>query len=257
MTLLQHLATVPDPRRGQGRRYPLPQMIAMTIMAMMSGHHGYRPTERFIRDNADVLRRLLDWPREAMPSNVTLRAVLQAIDFDALSTAFRAWAAERLPEGELLAVDAKAIRSTYSGHGTAAQDFAALVSAYGARSGLVVSATRYHNGDTSEVAAAQDLIADLASTLDLTGTTVTLDALHAVKKRFAASTRPEATGSSNSSGTAAASTPSVRRTLARPSRGVSATARSGAGAGRSGDASRSIPRRRGRRTGRRSGLWCE
>lgn len=192
-------------------------MLAMTIMAMMSGHHGYRPTERFIHDNADALRRLLDWPREAMPSNVTLRAVLQAIDFDALASAFRAWAVERLPEGELLAIDAKAIRSTYSGQGTAQQDFAALVSAYGAQSGLVVSVTRYHNGETSEIAAAQDLITDLASALDLTGITVTLDALHAVKKHSAASTTPEGNGLSSSSATAAVSTPNARRTPATSS----------------------------------------
>ena len=197
MTLLDALASVPDPRRAQGRRYPLPQLLAMTLMAMMSGHHGYRPTERFIRDNADELRRLLDWPREAMPSNVTLRAVLQALDFGALSAAFRAWAAERLPEGEVLAVDAKAVRSTYTGHGTGEQDFVALVSAYGVRSGVVASATAYRTGGTSEVAAAQELVADLAAALDLTGTTVTLDTLHATKKRSAASETPAATGSSS------------------------------------------------------------
>lgn len=197
MTLLDHLATVPDPRRPQGRRYPLPQMLAMVIMAMMSGHHGYRPTERFIRDNADALRRLLDWPREALPSNVTLRAVLQAVDFDALAAAFGAWAAERLPDGEILAIDGKAVRSTVSDPDSAGQDFVALVSAYGVRSGVVASATAYRNGNTSEVEATQALIADLAAALDLTGMTVTLDALHATKKRSAAFGRPAATGSSS------------------------------------------------------------
>jgi len=172
-------------------------MLAMTIMAIMSGHHGYRPTERFVHDNADALRRLLDWPRQTMPSNVTLRAVLQAVDFGALTAAFRAWAVARLPDGEVLAVDAKAVRSTVTGDGTFEQDFVALVSAYGVRSGVVVSATRYHNGDTSEIAAAQDLIADLAGALDLTGVTVTLDALHAVKKRSATSGTPAAIGSSS------------------------------------------------------------
>ena len=195
MTLLDHLATVPDPRRPQGRRYPLPQMLAMVLMAMMSGHHGYRPTERFIHDNADDLRRLLGWPRQAMPSNVTLRAVLQAIDFEALSAAFRAWAAERLPDDEVLALDAKAIRSTVSDPDSAEQDFVALVSAYGVRSGIVAATTRYRHKRTSEVAAAQELIADLAAALDLTGKTVTLDALHAVKKPSPASRQPVATGS--------------------------------------------------------------
>ena len=123
--------------------------------------------------------------------------MLQALDFEALSAAFRAWATERLPDDEVLAVDAKAVRSTVSEHGGAAQDFVALVSAYGVRSGVVVSATRYDNGATSEVHAAQTLISDLARVLDLTGTTVTLDALHAVKKRSATSATPAATTSSS------------------------------------------------------------
>lgn len=197
MTLLDYLATVPDPRRPQGLRHPLAAILGGAIMAMVSGHHGYRPISRFLRDNAAALRRHLGFARHALPSHVTVRAVLQAVDPDALSTAFRAWATERLPDGEVLAVDAKAIRSTFSGYGGAQQDFVALVSAYGVRSGLVASATAYRNGGTSEIAAAQDLIADLAAALDLTGATVTLDALHCTKKLSAPSATPEAIGSSS------------------------------------------------------------
>ena len=195
MTLLDALATVPDPRRAQGRRHQLPPILAATVMAMLSGHHGYRPIARFLRHNADQLRRLLPFGPHALPSHVSVRAVLQAIDFDALSAALRAWAAARLPAGEVLAVDAKAIRSTVAGHDGPAQDFACLVSAYGVHSGLVAATTAYDNGHTSEVHAAQTLIADLAEALDLTGATVTLDALHAVKKRSAVSARPAPTTS--------------------------------------------------------------
>ena len=85
-------------------------------MAMLSGHHGDRPISRFLRDDADDLRRRLGWPRAAFPSNVAVRAALRAPDFRALSAEFRAWAAERLPDGELLALDAKAIRSTVVDH---------------------------------------------------------------------------------------------------------------------------------------------
>lgn len=178
----------------------------MTIMAMMSGHHGYRPTERFIRDNATALRRLLDWPRKAMPSNVSIRAILQAVDFEALAAAFRAWSADKLPDQEVVAIDGKAIRSTVTDAHGAGQDFAALVSAYGVHSGVVVSATCYRNGDTSEITAARDLIADLAAALGLggdapetalSGVTVTLDALHAGKKLSAPSATPAATTSSS------------------------------------------------------------
>ena len=185
MTLLEHLRAVPDPRRTQGRRYPLDLMLAATIMAMMTGHSGYRAIARFMKHNAQALRQSLAWPRKTMPSNVTVRAVLQSLDFDALAAVFCAWAAERLPEDEILALDGKAIGSTYSGHGSAAQNFAALVSAYGVRSGLVVSASAYQNGASGESEAARELIAALASALDLTGVTVTLDALHCSKKHSA------------------------------------------------------------------------
>ncbi len=195
MTLLDHLAAVPDPRRRQGRRHPLGPLLVGAVMAMMTGHHGYRPISRFLRDNADALRRHVGFTRHALPSHVTVRAVFQALDFEALAGAFRTWAAERLPDGEVLAVDAKAVRSTYTGDGTAEQDFVALVSAYGVRSGIAVTATAYQNGEASEVAAAQELVADLASALDLGGVTVTLDALHCTKKRSGASGGPGATGS--------------------------------------------------------------
>lgn len=197
MTLLDALATVPDPRSPHGRRYPLSPLLAAVVMAMLSGHHGYRPIGRFLRHNADDLKRYLDFGRDALPTFVTVRSVLQALDFDALAAAFRGWAAERLPDGEVLAVDAKAVRSTVSEHDGAAQDFVALVSAYGVRSGVAVTAAAYRNGETSEVAAAQDLVADLASVLDLEGVTVTLDALHCTKKRSATSERPAATTSSS------------------------------------------------------------
>ena len=100
---------------------------------------------------------------------VTVRDVLQRLDLGALAAALRAWAAERLPDQELLAIDAKAIRSTVTGHDSAAQDFAALVSAYGAESGLVAAVRPYRNGHASEVGTTQALIADLADSLDLTG----------------------------------------------------------------------------------------
>lgn len=134
---------------------------------------------------------------------------MQAVDFEALTAAFRAWAAGKLPDDEILAVDGKAVRSTVTDHDGPGQDFVALVSAYGVHSGIVASATRFDNGKQSEIAAAQALIADLAEALDLTGVTVTLDALHAVKKRSATSQTPVATGSSRSRATAAASTLSV------------------------------------------------
>lgn len=191
-TLLDYLDQIPDPRRAQGRRQPLAPLLAASIMAMLAGHTGYRPIARFLRDNQDDLRRHLPFTRHPMPSHVTVRTVLTSVGFERLSLLFRQWAAQQLPEGELLAIDGKAIRSTCrpEQHDQPEQDFACLVSAYAARSGLVAGAVRYRSGHTSEVHAAQQLIAELAEVLDLRGHTVSLDALHCTKKRWAPSQRP-------------------------------------------------------------------
>ena len=215
MRLLDRLARVPDRRRPQGRRSPLPEFPAAAIMAMLSGHHGDRPISRFLRDDADDLRRRLGWPRAAFPSNVAVRAALRAPDFRALSAEFRAWAAERLPDGELLALDAKAIRSTVVDHdrrrprpsdaglrraGQRLRDAVRAGRGPGwSQSGLVVGATADRRQETREVHAAQD--ADLAGAPDLSGKpllegrTVTRDALRCTKRRLERSPTPAASGS--------------------------------------------------------------
>ena len=45
-TLLDHLSEVEDFRRKEGRRYPLPSLLVMIIMAIMSGANGYREIAR-------------------------------------------------------------------------------------------------------------------------------------------------------------------------------------------------------------------
>ena len=122
MTLLDAPAAAPAPRRAQGRRYPLPPLLAAVATAMLSGHRGHRPIGRCPRADADDLRVHLDSGRDALPAFVTARAVLQALDSEALADALRAWAAERLPDDGVLAVDAKAVRSTVSDHDPTASD---------------------------------------------------------------------------------------------------------------------------------------
>ncbi len=55
MTIIEHLATVPDFRRKEGRRYPLWVVLTMIIMAIMSGRYAYREIARFIQANQQDL----------------------------------------------------------------------------------------------------------------------------------------------------------------------------------------------------------
>ena len=71
LTLLDYLGEVPDFRRKEGRRYPLPTLLVMIIMAIMSGRYGYREIARFLKANREQLVKALDLKRTQMPSHVT------------------------------------------------------------------------------------------------------------------------------------------------------------------------------------------
>ena len=39
--LVAALGDVPDPRRAQGKRYPLPHLLLFTVLALLSGAKSY------------------------------------------------------------------------------------------------------------------------------------------------------------------------------------------------------------------------
>lgn len=184
VSLLDHLHEVPDFRRRQGRRYPLPKLLAMIIMAILSGHYGYREIARFIKANHDELAQVLRLPRHRVPSHVTIRTVLMHLDFQALSSAFEAWASRHLAlaPGDWIALDAKALRSTVRDYDKSYQDFVALVSAFDQQNGVVLSQQAYHHKQVSEIVVTRSLIERLVERLDLRQVTFTLDALHCKKR---------------------------------------------------------------------------
>ena len=183
LTLLDYLGEVPDFRRKEGRRYPLPTLLVMIIMAIMSGRYGYREIARFLKANREQLVKALDLKRTQMPSHVTIRTVMMALDFEALNKAFEAWVVTHVPAKEDLwvAVDAKSIRSTVTQYDSAYQDFVCLVSAFTHKEGLVLAHKSYHNKERSEVHVTQELIPQLIEKLGLKNTVFTLDALHCKK----------------------------------------------------------------------------
>lgn len=182
-TLVEYLAQVPDFRRREGLRYPLPALLVMITMAIMSGHYGYREIARFLKANRDELVAQLHLKRKQMPSHVTIRTVLMKLDFEALNEAFQHWAQTHLQiaSGHWVSVDAKAIRSTVTDYNNAYQDFVCLVSAFAQEQGTVLAMARYHNKDTSEVTVTRTLITAMVEALDLEGVVFTLDALHCKK----------------------------------------------------------------------------
>src|SRR3712207_5691213 len=87
--LLAALNNVPDPRRAQGKRYPLPYLLLFTVLALLSGARSYRGVITFLQQRRAVLNEHFGTNLKRAPAVNTLRAVLQALDSEVLEQAFR------------------------------------------------------------------------------------------------------------------------------------------------------------------------
>lgn len=180
MTLPEMLSTVNDPRSAHGLRHPLSDVLLMCIMAVMSGYHGYREIGRFLKRNQKEFQQALLLLHK-VPSYVTVRNILQNIDFDSFAASFNRWALQYVPlcKGDTKAIDGKAIAGTASDCHGSYQNFVSLVSVFASQRGIVLSCHRIENGKESEIPTVQQLI----TALDVKGEVFTLDALHCQKKR--------------------------------------------------------------------------
>jgi len=84
--LLAALAEVPDPRRAQGKRYPLPYLLLFTVL---SGAESYRGIITFLDQRLDLLNGYFGVTLKRAPALNTLRNLLQSLDAAALEGAFR------------------------------------------------------------------------------------------------------------------------------------------------------------------------
>jgi len=65
--LIYYLEQIPDPRDKSGLRHPLPIVLLIIIMAIMSGHYGYRGIGRFLERHRRSLIELLSIPKSRVP----------------------------------------------------------------------------------------------------------------------------------------------------------------------------------------------
>jgi len=113
---------------------------------------------------------------------VTIRDVVQRIDFDKLSKSFNQWAEQYVPmcKGDTKSIDGKAIGGTVSDCSNSYQNFTSLVSVFASQRGIVLSCSKIENKKESEIPTVRQLI----ETLDVKGEIFTLDALHCQKKQW-------------------------------------------------------------------------
>jgi hypothetical protein len=104
-------ATIPDPRRGQGRRHPLPVVLAIAAAAVRCGARGYKAIAAWAEDLSPQARARFRCRyrngRYEVPSRTRIRDVLTRVDPVALDCALQGWNAQMAAEDEGLAIDGK------------------------------------------------------------------------------------------------------------------------------------------------------
>src|SRR3954469_14159455 len=77
--LLGALSEVPDPRRAEGKRYPLAPLLLFTVLALLSGATSYRRIICFLEQRRIVLNALFGCSLKRAPSLNALRSVLRPL----------------------------------------------------------------------------------------------------------------------------------------------------------------------------------
>jgi predicted transposase YbfD/YdcC len=130
VSLYQALQQLPDPRRGQGKRYSLALVLCLLILAKLAGQKTLSGATEWIRHRRLTLAQRFGLKRSSMPCQMTYCNVLALVDghhLDAiLSAFFERWEAQsrcgdqpsrlQTPEAKAdhrhLAIDGKTLRAT-------------------------------------------------------------------------------------------------------------------------------------------------
>jgi predicted transposase YbfD/YdcC len=177
--LLRAFATVPDPRRRQGTRYPLASLLALALVAILANHLSVPAIAQWGAKRSPALRLALGLPVRGAPCQSTLHRVFAKLDPDGLIGVLTRACALTVPPpatrgSQGIAVDGKAQR------GRRAADPAAGVvhalSAFCHDYGIVLSQAPIAHA-AAKAEAELTVAPEVVASLDWTGRVLTGDAL--------------------------------------------------------------------------------
>ena len=181
---LSHLATIPDPRRAEGKLYQLPHVLLFSILAIVSGANSYRGIRTFIKVHRRKLNKAfkISWKRP--PAHTAIRYILQGLTAADVEIAFRKHAAHLNvaaagnPAGSgvrVIAFDGKALKGSFDNFNDAKAK--QMLSAFAVDTALVLAHIDIDE-KTNEIPAVQKLLEEL----DVADHIITCDAMHCQKK---------------------------------------------------------------------------
>ncbi len=170
LSLLEELATVPDPRARRGQRHPLTAILALTVVATLAGMKSLEAIAQFGRDHGTALAHALGFTRRQTPNKSCLSKLFRRLDVLALEEALGRWIAGRLRHGgwDAIALDGKTARGSAVGEVPGAH----LLTAYVPAAAAVLRQLRVESKTNEHKAALR-----LLGVLPLRGKVVSGDAM--------------------------------------------------------------------------------
>jgi len=170
MDFLDVFGQLDDPRIERKKLHPLPEILLLTLCAVICGAESWIDIEMFGRSKLVFLRQYLLY-EHGVPRDDTLRRFFRALDTPQFQRLFIQWVKGWLsPEvaGKVVAIDGKTLCGSHDG----GQSPIHLVSAFASEAGIVLGQVKTRE-KSNEITA----IPELLEWLDVRGAIVTIDAM--------------------------------------------------------------------------------
>src|SRR5262249_16631140 len=111
VSLLSHFTSLPDPRVERSKQYPLLDILAIALCAVLSGAEDYVGMQEFGKARKEWLGARFALAK-GIPSHDTFNRVFSVLDPEAFGKCFMAWtqALHEHTQGEVIALDGKTLR---------------------------------------------------------------------------------------------------------------------------------------------------
>lgn len=170
-SLLEHFASLEDPRIERCKAHLLLDIIAIAICAVIAGAETWVDMEDYGNAKQEWLSSYLSL-NNGIPSHDTFARVFARLNPQQMQTCFVSWikAVAKVTQGQVIAIDGKTIRGSYD-HSTG-KGAIHMVSAWASANRLVLGQVKVDER-SNEITA----IPELLQVLDIAGCIVTIDAM--------------------------------------------------------------------------------
>lgn len=176
LTIIKHFADLEDPRILKKERHNLLSIIVIALCAVVGGADTWVDIEEFGNSRMNWFSTFLELPN-GIPSHDTFGRVFAILDAEAFSSCFVSWVQELITEtkGQVIAIDGKTLRRSHNG--AVGKEAIHMVSAWATANGVVLGQYKVDE-KSNEITA----IPALLNLLDISGCTITVDAIGAQKE---------------------------------------------------------------------------